>query len=84
LSLICLGVSLTKMAEVVSEALILPLSPCSAGKKRDSMSAGLHCPSRGATSRVIRKYGSCSGGGGRSGGEAAHSGLSMGALHTRR
>ena len=39
--MICLGVSLTKMALLASLALILPLSPCSAGKKRLSMSAGL-------------------------------------------
>ena len=40
LVLICLGVSRTKMALESRLALIFPLSPCSAGKKRDSISAG--------------------------------------------
>ena len=60
LSLICFGVSDTKIAELATLADILPSSPCSAGKKMDSMRAGFGKPSVGATSRVMRKYGSCS------------------------
>lgn len=58
--LICFAVSVTYTAVFSSDALILPVSPVSAGKKRLSISAGL-CPlMRGAMSRVIRKYGSWS------------------------
>ena len=46
------------MALVASEALIFPLSPFNAGKNLDSINAGLYPPIRGATSRVMRKYGS--------------------------
>ena len=48
------------MALVGSLADILPDSPLSAGKNRDSTRAGLYPPMRGAASRVMRKYGSWS------------------------
>mmetsp|Transcript_68936 Transcript_68936/g.166672 ORF Transcript_68936/g.166672 Transcript_68936/m.166672 type:complete len:214 (-) Transcript_68936:562-1203(-) len=60
LSLICLGVSVQKMAEASSEALIFESAPCSAGKNLEWISAGLPKPRRGATSLVMRKYGSWS------------------------
>ena len=50
--LIWSGVSLTKMADSSMLALILPVSPCSAGKKRDSINAGFSCFSFGAASLV--------------------------------
>ena len=40
LSLICLGVSVRKMDELASEALIFDLAPCNAGKNDECMSAG--------------------------------------------
>ena len=55
LCLICSGVSVRKIEEVGSPALILDCGPCSAGKKVECSSAGLRKPSRRATSRVIRK-----------------------------
>lgn len=53
--LICLAVSVRKMEEEGSLELILECGPCSAGKKTECSNAGLEKPSRGATSRVIRK-----------------------------
>ena len=50
-----------KMEDEASLALILDCGPCSAGKKEEWSNAGLKKPRRGATSRVIRKYGSCRG-----------------------
>lgn len=58
--LICFGVSVKNTAEFVSLADIFVLAPCSAGKNVEWMSAGLGNPRRGATSLVIRKYGSWS------------------------
>lgn len=58
LSLICLSESVTKMEEVGSLALILVWAPWRAGKKVEWISAGFRQFIRGATSRVIRKYGS--------------------------
>merc|ERR1719198_2477416 len=58
--MICFSVSVQKMAEDSSEADILLSLPCSAGKNFEWMSAGLRKPRRGATSRVMRKYGSWS------------------------
>lgn len=46
------------MAEFSSLALILPLGPYRAGKNVDSIKLGLYRLILGATSRVIRKYGS--------------------------
>ena len=48
------------MEEEAEDALILVLEPCSAGKNFEWMSAGLGSFIRGATSRVMRKYGSWS------------------------
>lgn len=59
LSLISLAESDTKMAEEEMLALILPSSPCSAGKNCDSISAGFLKPRVSACSLVSRKYGSC-------------------------
>lgn len=56
--LICLAVSVRKMEEFGSLALILVCAPCRAGKKTEWSKAGLGCPILGATSRVILKYGS--------------------------
>lgn len=53
--LICLGVSVRKMEEFGSLALILVCAPCRAGKKTEWSKAGLGCPILGATSRVILK-----------------------------
>jgi hypothetical protein len=58
LSLICFAVSVKNIDEFVSEALILDLAPCRAGKNDECTSAGLGKLSLGAASRVIRKYGS--------------------------
>lgn len=58
--LICFGVSVKNTAEFVSLADIFVLAPCNAGKNVEWMSAGLGNPRRGATSLVIRKYGSWS------------------------
>lgn len=53
--LICLGVSVRKIDELASLALILVCAPCRAGKKVECSRAGLGCPILGATSRVILK-----------------------------
>ena len=45
--------------EVGSLELILDCEPCRAGKNMECRRAGLGNPSLGATSRVMRKYGSC-------------------------
>lgn len=50
--------SVRKMDEVGSLELILLFGPCKAGKNVEWINAGLRYPRRGATSRVIRKYGS--------------------------
>ena len=55
------AVSVRKTAEFSSEADILVLAPCRAGKKVECNNAGLGQPNLGATSLVIRKYGSCAG-----------------------
>ena len=52
---ISLGVSVTMMVELAVEADIFVWLPWSAGKKRECTSAGFRRPSRGATSRVMRK-----------------------------
>jgi len=51
-------VSVTNIAEFSSEADIFVWAPCKAGKKDECIRAGLGQPNLGATSRVIRKYGS--------------------------
>lgn len=53
--LIWLAVSVRYIEEVMSEALILLLAPCRAGKKVECKRAGFCNPIFGATSRVIRK-----------------------------
>lgn len=53
--LICLGVSVRKMEEFGSLALIFVCAPCRAGKKTECIKAGLGSPILGATSRVILK-----------------------------
>lgn len=60
LVLICFAVSVKNTAEFVSLADIFVLAPCSAGKNVEWMRAGFGKPRRGATSLVIRKYGSWS------------------------
>mmetsp|Transcript_8685 Transcript_8685/g.36198 ORF Transcript_8685/g.36198 Transcript_8685/m.36198 type:complete len:207 (+) Transcript_8685:115-735(+) len=57
---ICFGVSVRKTAEVPTLALIFVLWPWRAGKNLEWINAGFSWPSLGATSRVIRKYGSWS------------------------
>jgi hypothetical protein len=47
------------MDEFGSLALIFVFAPCKAGKKVEWRSEGFGYPNLGATSRVIRKYGSC-------------------------
>lgn len=56
--LICFAVSVKNTAELASLADILVLAPGKAGKNDECIKAGFGKPSRGATSRVIRKYGS--------------------------
>ena len=51
--------SVKKIDDVGSDALILDCGPCKAGKNTECSNAGLWKPNLGATSRVIRKYGSC-------------------------
>lgn len=55
LVLICLAVSVRKMEELGSLALILVWAPCRAGKKVECSRAGLGYPILGATSLVILK-----------------------------
>lgn len=57
-SLICLSVSVTNIEELGSLALIFVCAPCKAGKNVEWSKAGFKQPIRGATSLVIRKYGS--------------------------
>ncbi len=52
------GVSVRKIEELASDALIFDWAPCRAGKKIEWSKAHLGKFRRGATSRVIRKYGS--------------------------
>jgi hypothetical protein len=59
LFLIWLFVSVMKTAELGSLAFILVCAPCSAGKNVECINAGFLYLRRGATSLVIRKYGSC-------------------------
>lgn len=59
LFLISVGESVRKMDDVTSDALIFDLAPCRAGKKIECRRAHLGKFRRAATSRVIRKYGSC-------------------------
>ena len=47
-----------KIEEVGSLELIFVFAPCRAGKKVENIRDGFGQPSRGATSRVILKYGS--------------------------
>ena len=49
------GVSVRNIDEEESLELILDCGPCSAGKNVEWSKAGFKNPSRGATSRVIRK-----------------------------
>merc|ERR1712062_191573 len=56
----CLGVSVKNMDELSSLALIFVWAPCNAGKNVECNKAGFLNLSVGATSRVIRKYGSWS------------------------
>ena len=55
---ICSLVSVRKMEELGSLALILDLGPCRAGKNIECINAGLRYCSLGAASLVILKYGS--------------------------
>lgn len=57
---ICLSVSVKKIDELGSLALILLCAPCNAGKKVECIKAGFKLPILGATSLVILKYGSYS------------------------
>lgn len=57
-SLICWSVSVTNIEELGSLALIFVCAPCKAGKNVEWSRAGFKHPIRGATSLVIRKYGS--------------------------
>ena len=57
--LTCAGVSVRNTDDVGSLELILVFAPCNAGKNVENIREGLGQPSRGATSRVILKYGSC-------------------------
>lgn len=56
--LISFGESVRKIDEFATDADIFDFGPCNAGKNVEWINAGLGKFKRGATSRVIRKYGS--------------------------
>ena len=58
LVLICFGVSVRYIEELASLADIFVFAPCRAGKNVEWIKAGFGKPNFGATSLVIRKYGS--------------------------